>query len=67
MHSEFGSVFTGIRCFKSTFLLKVKEDTKLYQVPPRHVAYALQEPFQNREGLDEQQILVPLGVGEMAK
>ena len=38
-------VFTGIWCFKDIFSLQVKNDMKLYQVPPRHVVYALQEPF----------------------
>ena len=45
VHNEFSNVFTGIRCFKGTFLLKVKENAKPYQVPPRCVAYTLQEPF----------------------
>ena len=43
MHKEFKDVFSGTGCFKGTFLLQVKEESKPYQVPPRHMAYALQE------------------------
>ena len=42
--STSGDMLTGIGCFKGTFSLKVK-DTKPYQVPPRCVPYALQEPL----------------------
>ena len=28
LHSKYGNVFTGIRCFKGTFPLQVKEDVK---------------------------------------
>ena len=38
-------VFSGIECFKGTFPLQVKEEAKLYQVPHRNVAYALEEQF----------------------
>ena len=47
------NVFTGIRCFKGTFSLQVKESTKSYQVSPRHWEYMPQEPL--RKGLQEQQ------------
>ena len=50
-HNEFCKVFTDIGYFKGTFLLKVKEDTKLYQAPPGHVAYALQTHFKKLERL----------------
>ena len=46
IHSEFSKIFTGIRSFKGTFSLKVKDDAKPYQVLPRHINYALQELFQ---------------------
>ena len=45
IHNKFSDVFTGILCFKGTFSLKIKEDTQPYQVLPRDVTYALQEPF----------------------
>ena len=49
-------------------LLQVKDEVKLYQVAPRNIAYALQEPFKKElERLKEYQILPPLGINEMAK
>ena len=30
MHSEFSDLFTDIECFKGTFFLKVKDNTKLH-------------------------------------
>ena len=60
---EFSDVFTAIGCFEGTFKLRFKEGSCPYQVPPRVVAYAIQQ--QLKEGLDrlqEQQILVPLDV-----
>ena len=45
IHSRFGNIFNGIGCFKGTFSLQLKPDSKPYQAPPRCVAYALQEPF----------------------
>ena len=41
IHNTYGFVFNGIECFNSTFSLQLKLDSKLYQVPPRCVAYAL--------------------------
>ena len=38
-------IHSGIGCFKGTLSLQLKPDSKLYQVPPRHVVYALQKPF----------------------
>ena len=45
IHTRFGNVFNGIGCFEGTFSLQLKPDSKPYQAPPRHVAYALQGPF----------------------
>ena len=45
IHDTFSKVFNGIGCFKGTFSLQLKLDSKPYQVPPRHVAYALQKLF----------------------
>ena len=45
IQDRFGNVFNSIGCFKSTFSLQLKSDSKPYQAPPRHVAYALQKPF----------------------
>ena len=42
--------------------------SKPYQVPPRHVAYALQKPFKEElKWLQELYIIVPLGVDERAE
>ena len=46
IHEECGKVFNSIGCFKGTLSLQLKQDSKPYQAPPRHVAYALQKPFQ---------------------
>ena len=46
LHKEFEDVFNGIGCFNSTFSLQLKLESKPYQVPPRHVAYTLQKPFE---------------------
>ena len=45
IHNTFGNVFIGIGCFKDTFSLQLKPNSKPYQAPPRHVAYALQKLF----------------------
>ena len=34
IHDTFGNVFNGIGCFKGTFSLQLKPDSKPYQVPP---------------------------------
>ena len=50
------------------FSLQLKPDSKPYQVPPRHVAYALQKPFKEElKWLQELDIITPLGVDEMAE
>ena len=61
----FDNVFNGIGCFKGTFSLQLKPDSKPYQVPPRCVAYALQKLF--KEELDHLQkldIITPVGIDE---
>ena len=45
IHDKFGDVFNSIGCFKGTFSLQLKPDSRPYQAPPRCVAYALQKPF----------------------
>ena len=68
VHNTFGDVFNGIGCFKGTFSLQHKPDSKLYQVPLRHVAYALQKPFKEElECLQKMDIIIPLGVDELAE
>ena len=63
IHNTFGDVFNGIRCFKGTFSLQLKPDSKPYQVPPRHVAYTLQKLFKEElEWLQKMDIITPLGV-----
>ena len=53
---------------KAHFSLQLKPDSKPFQVPPRHVAYALQKPFKEElEWLQELDIIAPLGVDEMAE
>ena len=65
IHTRFGYVFNGIGCFKGTFSLQLKPDSKPYQAPLRHLAYALQEPFKEElRCLQEMDIITPLGVDE---
>ena len=45
IHNTFGNVFNNIGCFEGTFSLQLKPNSKAYQAPPRHVAYALQKLF----------------------
>ena len=55
--------FNVIGFFEGTFSLHLKSDSKPYQAPPRHVAYALQEPFKEElRCLQEMEIIVPLGI-----
>ena len=44
IHKDF-DVFSGIRLFKGTFLLKIKDGTRPHQALPKYIEYALQEPF----------------------
>ena len=68
IHNTFGDVFNGIGCFKGTFSLQLKPDSKLYQAPPRCVAYALQKLFKEElECLQRMDIITPLGVDETAE
>ena len=68
IHNTYGNVFNGTGCFKGTFSLQLKPDSKPYQAPTRHVAYALQTPFKEElEQLQELDIIAPLGVDEMAE
>ena len=41
IYNDFSDVFTGIGCFEGTLKLQVKEGS----LPPRRMAYALQEPL----------------------
>ena len=67
-HETFGNLFNGIGCFKGTFSLQFKPNSKQYQAPPKHVAYALQKPFKEElECLQKMDIITPLGVDEMAE
>ena len=64
----FGDLFNGIRCFKGTFSLQLKPDSKPYHVPPRHVVYALQKTFKEElECLQRMDIITSLGVDETAE
>ena len=68
MHNIFGHVFNGIGCFEGTFSLQLKPDSKPSQVPPRHVAYALQKPFKEEvEQLQKMDIITPVGVDKTAE
>ena len=65
IHTRFGNVFNGIGCFEGTFSLQLKPYSKPYQAPPRHVAYALQEPFKEElRCLQEMDIITPLDIDE---
>ena len=68
IQDTFGDIFNGIGCFEGTFSLQLKPDSKSYQMPPRHVTYALQKPFKEElEHLQKMDVITPLGVDEMAK
>ena len=60
IYNKFGDVFNGIGCFKGTFSLQLKPNSRPYQAPPRHVEYVLQKPFKEeldgREECDEEYI-----------
>ena len=62
----FDHVFNGIGCFESIFPLQLKPDSRPYQAPPRHVAYALQKLFKDElDQLQKMDIITPLGAHEM--
>ena len=64
----FDNVFNGIGCFKGTFSLQLKPDSKPYQAPLRCVAYALQKPFKYElDQLQKLDIITPLGIDETAE
>ena len=68
IHMRFGDVSNGIGCFKGTFSLQLKPDSKPYQAPPRHGAYAPQEPFKEElRCLQEMDIITPFGVDETSQ
>ena len=68
IHEKFGDMFNGIGCFKGTFSLQLKPDSKPYQVPPRCMAYALQKLFKEElEHVQELDIIAPLGVDKMVE
>ena len=68
IHEEYDKVFNGIGCFKGTFSLQLKPDSKPYQAPPRHVAYVLQKPFQEElQQLQELDIIMLLRVEKTAE
>ena len=63
IHTRFGNIFNGIGCFKGTFSLQLKPDSKPFQAPPRCVAYALWEPFKKElRCLQEMVIITQLGI-----
>ena len=68
LQRDFKDVFTWIGCFDGTFSLQVKPDSKPYQAPLRHVAYALQKPFKEESQLlQQQEIVTPLDVDGTAE
>ena len=68
IHEMYGEVFKGIGCFKGTFSLQLKPNSKPYQVPPRCIAYVLQKPFKEElQWLQELYIIMPLVVDETAE
>ena len=65
VHNTFGDVFNEIGCFKGTFSLQFKPDSKLYQAPTRYVVHTLQKPFKEElEWLQKKDIIAPLGIDE---
>ena len=67
IHEMHGKVFNVIGGLEGTFS-QLKPDSKPYQVPPRHIAYALQKLFKEKlQWLQESDIIMPLGVDETAE
>ena len=63
MQNEYSNVFTLISCFKGTFSLQVKNDTKPYHAFPKHIIYAVQRSFKKElESLHEHMLLASLWV-----
>ena len=48
--NEFSVVFKGIGQFEGIFTLQVKDGSQPYQMLPKSVAYALQEPLREELG-----------------
>ena len=68
IHNNFSDIFTGIGCFKGTIKLQVREDSCLYQVQSRRVAYALQEPIREElDRLQKRKEMVLLDVDEISE
>ena len=68
VHNTFGDVVNCIGYVESTFSLQLKPDSQPYQVPPRHVVYALQKPFKEElEHLQKMDIITPIGVDELVE
>ena len=64
IHNVFDDVFNGIGCFKGTFSLQLKSDSKPYQAPLRHVAYVLQNHSRMSYQLQKLDIITPLGIDD---
>ena len=63
IHNVLDNGYNAIGCFKGTFSLQLKPDSKQYQVPPRCVAYVLQKPFKDElDWLQKLDIITPQGV-----
>ena len=60
VHNVFGNVFNGIGCFEGTFSLQLKPDSKPYQAPLWHVAYALQKPFKKELDWLQKMVIITL-------
>ena len=68
IHTRFGDIFNGIRCFKGTFSLQLQPECKPHQAPLRRVVYVLQELYKEElRQLQEMDIITPLGVNETSE
>ena len=68
IYNVLDNVFNGIGCIEGAFSLQLEPDTKPYQAPPRHVAYALQKLFKDEmDQLQKLDIITPLGVDKTAE
>ena len=60
--------FTVVNFFDNTFSLQVKTDSKLYNIPPRCMAFVLQKSFKEElDWLQQKHIITPLGVDRTAE
>ena len=67
LFKEFENGFNDIRCFKETFSLQLKPDSKPYQMSLRRIAYILQKPSEEELESYKKGIIAPLVIDEISE